>query len=70
MLFRSRYLEKNSKKIDAKNIKIINFYEVGSFNENIKEILDKHDLIFNTSGEHRIEDIFDGYKKMEKKVNA
>ncbi len=65
-----RYLEKNSKKIDAKNIKIINFYEVGSFNENIKEILDKHDLIFNTSGEHRIEDIFDGYKKMEKKVNA
>ncbi len=65
-----RYLEKNSKKIDVKNIKIINFYEVGSFNENIKEILDKHDLIFNTSGEHRIEDIFDGYKKMEKKVNA
>ena len=65
-----RYLEKNSKKIDAKNIKIINFYEVGSFNENIKEILDKHDLIFNTSGKHRIEDIFDGYKKMEKKVNA
>ena len=65
-----RYLEKNSKKIDAKNIKIINFYEVGSFNENIKEILDKHDLIFNTSGEHRIEDIFDGYKKMEKRVNA
>ena len=65
-----RYLEKNSKKIDVKNIKIINFYEVGSFNENIKEILDKHDLIFNTSGEHRIEDIFDGYKKMEKRVNA
>lgn len=28
-----RYLEKNSKKIDVKNIKIINFYEVGSFNE-------------------------------------
>ena len=65
-----RYLEKNSKKIDVKNIKIINFYEGGSFNENIKEILDKHDLIFNTSREHRIEDIFDGYKKMEKRVNA
>jgi len=41
----------------------MNFYEVGSFNENIKEILDKHQLIFNTSGEQKIEDVFEGYEK-------
>ena len=41
----------------------------GNFNENIKKILDKHDLIFNTSGEHKIEDIFEGYKKSEEKIN-
>ena len=41
----------------------------GSFNENIKEILDKHDLTFNTSGEHRIEEVFEGYKKSINKVN-
>lgn len=65
-----RYLEKNRKRMDYNNIKIIDFYEVGSFNENIKEILDKHDYIFNTSGEHKIEEIFDGYEKQELKINA
>lgn len=64
--FIEKFIEKNSKKIEQKDIKIINFYEVGSFNENIKEILDKHQLIFNTSGEHRIEDVFEGYEKTEK----
>lgn len=58
-----KYMEKNVKKIQADNIKIINFYEVGSFNENIKEILDKHQNIFNTAGEHKIEEVFDGYNK-------
>jgi hypothetical protein len=42
----------------------------GNFNENIREILDEHETIFNTTGEHKIEDIFDGYKKVEEKVNA
>lgn len=41
----------------------------GSFNENIKEILDNHDLIFNTSGEHIIEDVFEGYKKSGEKIH-
>lgn len=40
----------------------------GSFNENIKEILDKHEAIFNTAGEHRIEEIFEGYKKSKEEV--
>ena len=64
-----RFLEKNHKKMMAKNIKIMDFYEVGTFNENIKEILDKHDFVFNTAGEHKIEEIFEGYKKSEEKVN-
>lgn len=38
----------------------------GNFNDNIKEILDKHGKIFNTSGEHDIEEIFEGYNKDEK----
>lgn len=45
-------------------IKIINCYSVNDFNENIKEILDKHDTVFNTSGEHEIEEVFQGYKKI------
>ena len=47
-----------------KTIKIINCYSVNDFNENIKEILDKHDIVFNTSGEHEIEEVFQGYKKI------
>lgn len=43
------------------NIKIINCYSVNDFNENIKEILDNHDTMFNTSGEHKIEELFKGY---------
>lgn len=65
-----KYLEKNDKKMQSKNIKIINFYEVGSFNENIKEILDKHQKIFNTAGEHKIEEVFDGYRKKEVQIGT
>lgn len=53
----SGYSKKNN------TIKIINCYSVNSFNENIKEILDKHDTVFNTSGEHTIEEVFQGYKR-------
>ena len=62
-------LQKNHKKIETKNNKIINFYEVGTFNENIKEILDKHEFVFNTAGEHKINDIFEGYRKNNQKIN-
>lgn len=49
---------------NLKKAKIINCYSVNDFNENIKEILDKHDTVFNTSGEHKIEEVFQGYKKI------
>ena len=52
-------LEGNVKK--NKNIKIIDCYNINDFNENIKEILGNHDTMFNTSGEHKIEDVFEGY---------
>lgn len=65
-----KFLEKNSKKINGNNLKVINFYEVGTFNENIKEILDKHEKIFNTAGEHSIEEVFEGYKRMDEKINV
>ena len=51
------------------NLKIVNCYEVIEFNNNIQEILDSHDKILNTSGERKIEDIFDGYEK-NKKINT
>lgn len=68
--FIEKFYQKNNKKINSENIKIMNFYEVGSFNENIKEILDKHQKIFNTMGEHKIEEIFDGYERNKEKINA
>lgn len=46
------------------NIKIIDCYEVTDFNGNIKQILDKHDRILNTAGEKAIEDVFEGYTKV------
>lgn len=57
------FISKNHKKLEGKYIKIINCYEVSEFNNNIKEILDMHDSIINTSGEHKIEEIFEGYSK-------
>ena len=40
----------------------------GTFNENIKEILDKHNAIFNTAGEQKIEEVFEGYKKSKEEI--
>lgn len=65
-----RYLQKNYKKTINSNTKIMNFFEVGSFNDNIKEILDNHQLIFNTAGEHRIEDVFEGYENKKEKFET
>lgn len=58
-----RFIEKNMKKLKDIEIKIINCYEINNFNENIKEILDTHDKVINTSGEHEISEVFEGYKK-------
>lgn len=52
---------KNIKNTKNMIVKIINCYKVNDFKENIREILDNHDAIFNTSGEHKKEDIFEGY---------
>jgi len=54
-------LGKVSDNLDNSQIKIINCYEITDFNGNIKEILDIHDKILNTSGEKKIEDVFEGY---------
>lgn len=56
-----KILLKYKKFLEDTNIKIINCYTVDDFKENIREILDKHDAIFNTSGEKKIEEIFEDY---------
>ena len=58
-----KIIEQNSKKIKNKQINIINFYEVTQFN-NVNNVLQKHDLILNTSGIRNIEEIFSEYKKV------
>ena len=56
-----KWLKKNTKV--KQEIKIINCYEITDFNYNITEILDSHDRIINTSGEKRIDEVFEDYKK-------
>ena len=56
-------LNKFFEKKDNKNIKIINCYNVLKTDDNIREILDKHTYIINTSGLHEINEIFENYKK-------
>ena len=62
-----RWIEKQSRKLKNKSVKIINCYEVSEFDDNIRDILDLHEYILNTSGIHKIEDIFEDYKR--KKAN-
>jgi len=56
--FIENFLQKNIEKYRNTKLFIMDFYEVGTFNENIIDILDEHEIIFNTSGEHKIEDVF------------
>lgn len=60
-----KWIQKQDKKISRKQIKIINCYEVTEFNENLQDILDKHDKILNTSGIHEIDELYNGYVKKE-----
>lgn len=62
-----KFLNKNANKLNKTKITIIDCYEVREFDDNIREILDSHELIINTSGIHEIGDIFEDYKK--KKAN-
>ena len=57
----NKYIDKNRKKLANLQIKIIDCFEVNSFNENIRQILATHNKIINTSGEHEISEIFEGY---------
>ena len=56
-----KFLKENKEKYKKINIKIIDCYEVGEFNINMREILDKHNKILNTSGEKEICEVFEGY---------
>ncbi|MBQ6992744.1 MAG: hypothetical protein IJN50_07610 [Clostridia bacterium] len=60
-----RFFDKNSKKIGNKKITIINCYEVSQFNNDMLEILNNHQYILNTSGEHLIEEYFNGYERKQ-----
>lgn len=62
-----KFINKNTNKVNKNKITIINCFEVDDFDDNIREILDSHELIINTSGIHEIGDIFEDYKK--KKAN-
>ena len=46
------------------NLKILNCYEVMEVSSNFNKILDKHDKVLNTTGEKNIEEVFEGYKRM------
>lgn len=59
-----KFIEKHKHELDSKKITIINCYEVTQFS-NISEIICKHDMILNTSGIRKIEDVFTGYNKNE-----
>lgn len=61
------YIDNVNYKIDnkeekIKNTKIINCYKVFEFNDNIEEILNKHDKILNTMGEKSIKDVLEKNK--------
>lgn len=64
----NKTLSKNEKKIKNKQVNIINCYEITQFN-NITEILDKHNLLLNTSGINEIGQVFKGYEKESQAVN-
>lgn len=58
-------IEKWMKHSKLQHLKVINFYEVTEFNHHILDILNVHDKVLNTSGEHEIEEVFEGYQKVE-----
>lgn len=70
-----KYIQKQNRKLTRymqthiikNNIKIVDCYEITEFNGSITRILDTHDKILNTSGEKEISEIFEDYKKEEKK---
>lgn len=57
-------IEKVIKNIEGKEIEIINCYETTKYKD-ITKILDKHELVLNTSGIKKIEEVFTNYKQEE-----
>lgn len=68
------FIENKNKKIEKyletheinRKIKIINCYEVIEYNGSISDVLEKHDMVLNTSGEREISEIFGDYEDKEK----
>lgn len=58
-----KWIINNIVMLNNKKVNIINCYNVEEFNSNMKEILDEHDYMLNTSGEHEISEMFEGYSK-------
>jgi len=59
----NKVIEQNENLTIEKDITIINCYEVTEFNDNIRNILNMHNLIINTSGIHEVEEVFEGYER-------
>lgn len=45
------YMEENEEVVQNKKVTIINCYNVNEYKDNIKQILDEHQKVLNTSGE-------------------
>lgn len=53
-------------KNNKNSIRIINCYSVELVDNNLQEIIQKHDTVLNTAGIKRIEDIFEKYENKNK----
>ena len=70
-----KFIERENKKLEKyfrthilrNRIKIINCYEITKYEGSVSQILDEHDKILNTSGEKEIFEVFEDYRKEEKK---
>lgn len=69
----NEFLNKANSIINNKeeNCTILNCYEMMQANENLNQILDAHDMVVNTSGEKKPEEVFTGYtQKSYKKITV
>lgn len=63
----NEYLKENEKECEDINVFIMDFFDAEEIKDEMKEILNEHNIIFNTSGEHKVEEI---YNNKENKINA
>lgn len=62
----NKNIEKVVEGLQGKEINIINCYDITKYKD-ITKILNKHDLVLNTSGIKQIEEVFTDYKKVDLK---